>query len=144
MKDSPPIRMTESYKNAKGELMHALAGLVDLKAREICRERDTCVITKAMLDEAFDNAIRDSHDVEERLRAIKDIIDSVETRCLAADGPVTPTLKEMGEDELRKIYRLAGGKVKHMGLETPRSYGQSVGGCACGAGRVCFQHAKGG
>jgi len=122
MKDSPPIRMTDSYKNAKAELLMALDRLVDLKAKEICRERDTCVITKAMLDDAFDMAIRDSHDVEERLRAIKDVIDSVESRCLAADGPVTPTLKEMGEDELRKIYKLAGGKIKSMGQEIPRVY----------------------
>jgi hypothetical protein len=43
----------------------------------------------------------------EALAAIARIIESVEDRCLAADGPVTPTLAEMTEEELGTIYRLA-------------------------------------
>ncbi len=33
------------------------------------------------------------------------IIDRVENRCMATDGPVTPTLREMSEDELAALWR---------------------------------------
>jgi hypothetical protein len=39
--------------------------------------------------------------------AIVGIIEGVEIRCAAAEGPVTPTLEEMTRDELRAVYRLA-------------------------------------
>jgi len=42
-----------------------------------------------------------------RLRRIAEIIADVDRRCMAADGPVTPTLQEMTTEELRTIYRLA-------------------------------------
>ncbi len=45
------------------------------------------------------------------LAQIREIIDRVENRCMAVDGPVTPTTEEMTEDELRRIYVLAGGKI---------------------------------
>lgn len=125
MNDSPPIRQSEGYMKHKLQFLQKFSELVDLKAREIARDRNTCVLTKAMLDPAIDEAVRGAYDVEERLDQIKEIIDSVESRCLAADGPVTPTLKEMGEDELRKIYKLAGGKIKRMGMEIPRTYRRS-------------------
>jgi hypothetical protein len=34
------------------------------------------------------------------------LICNIESRCMAADGPVTPTLQEMTEDELSKIWHL--------------------------------------
>lgn len=36
-----------------------------------------------------------------------DTIHSIESRCMAADGPVTPTCKEITDDELRMLYRAA-------------------------------------
>jgi hypothetical protein len=47
-------------------------------------------------------------------KEIKSIIDSIENRCLATDGPVTNTRIEMTNAELIKIYRLASssGKIK--------------------------------
>jgi len=44
---------------------------------------------------------------------IVEIIEAVETRCMAVDGPVTGTLKEMTPLELREIYRIAreGGAI---------------------------------
>jgi len=33
------------------------------------------------------------------------IVDQVENRCMAADGPVTPTLQEISEDELSELWR---------------------------------------
>jgi hypothetical protein len=63
----------------------------------------------------IEQAAIDNHDAltmrDERLRQIKEIIDGVENRCMAADGPVTNTRVEMTDDELRRIYRLAGGVV---------------------------------
>lgn len=35
------------------------------------------------------------------------IVDAVETRCMAVDGPVTPTLREMREEELADLWRQA-------------------------------------
>lgn len=44
----------------------------------------------------------------QRLAEIARIIESVDQRCMA-DGPVTPTLREMTQAELSRIYRLAKG-----------------------------------
>jgi hypothetical protein len=35
------------------------------------------------------------------------MIETVEQRCMAADGPVTPTHKEITDAELRAVYLLA-------------------------------------
>ena len=48
----------------------------------------------------------------ERLAAIADVIEGVERRCLAADGPVTPTTQEITEDELRQIWTLTQGRLR--------------------------------
>ncbi len=40
-------------------------------------------------------------------RTILDVVESVEARCMAADGPVTPTLREMTEAELRRLWKAA-------------------------------------
>lgn len=44
---------------------------------------------------------------EERLARIAGIIEDVDNRCAAADGPVTPTLQEMTQAEISEIYELA-------------------------------------
>lgn len=46
------------------------------------------------------------------LLRIKEIIEQVDHRAMAADGPVTPTFKEITDAELRKIYALASGHVE--------------------------------
>lgn len=43
----------------------------------------------------------------ERLARIANIIETVDRRCQAADGPTTATLKEMTQREISKIYALA-------------------------------------
>lgn len=43
----------------------------------------------------------------ERLKRIAEIIEGVDHRCMAADGPVTPTLDEMTQKEISEIYKLA-------------------------------------
>ena len=45
----------------------------------------------------------------QRLREIAEIIEQVDNRAMAADGPVTPTLQEMTQKEMSQIYALAKG-----------------------------------
>jgi hypothetical protein len=47
----------------------------------------------------------------DRFAQIVAIIDAVENRCMAHDGPVGNTRQEMTDDELREIYKLAGGVI---------------------------------
>lgn len=50
---------------------------------------------------------------DERLARIAQIIERVDLRCAAVDGPVTPTLQEMTQKELSEIYSLSReGKVQ--------------------------------
>lgn len=42
--------------------------------------------------------------VGEDIHAFNAAIDRIEERCMATDGPVTPTLQEMREDELADIW----------------------------------------
>ena len=44
-----------------------------------------------------------------RLDGIVQIIEAVDRRCMAADGPVTQTKDEITAEELKKIYRIAKG-----------------------------------
>jgi len=44
---------------------------------------------------------------KEKLKRIAEIIERVDNRCMAVDGPVTPTLLEMSQDEITEIYKLA-------------------------------------
>ena len=49
--------------------------------------------------------------LQKRLGSIARIIESVDNRAMAADGPVTKTRLEMTDDEMRRIYALATGKA---------------------------------
>jgi hypothetical protein len=51
--------------------------------------------------------------------AIVEIIQGVEIRCAATDGPVTPTRDEITASELKEIYRLAarGARQSRGGAE---------------------------
>lgn len=44
-----------------------------------------------------------------RLTRIASIIERVDERCMAVDGPVTPTLQEMTQEEISAVYALAIG-----------------------------------
>lgn len=44
-------------------------------------------------------------DVRNAADKFNDIIETIEARCMASDGPVTPTLKEMSEKELRALWK---------------------------------------
>ena len=56
--------------------------------------------------DAFESLL-DYFDETSRLKQITKIIEDVDNRCMAADGPVTPTLEEMSQDEILEIYSLA-------------------------------------
>lgn len=45
--------------------------------------------------------------LSERLERIAEIIEAVDNRCMAVDGPVSPTLSEMTQAEISEIYALA-------------------------------------
>jgi len=47
---------------------------------------------------------------DDKFAAIRQVIECVEARCMAAEGDVTPTCKEITDAELRTIWKLAGGK----------------------------------
>lgn len=47
-----------------------------------------------------------------RLAEIAKIIEAVDHRCMAADGPVTPTNQEITLKEIQRIYALANGSAK--------------------------------
>lgn len=46
-------------------------------------------------------------EARERLDQIAKIIEQVDNRCMAADGPVTQTLREMTQEEIKEIYDLS-------------------------------------
>ena len=54
----------------------------------------------------------DCTELKARLAKIAEIIEAVDNRCMAADGPVTPTLQEMTQTELSAIYAIARQAVK--------------------------------
>lgn len=49
-------------------------------------------------------------DTQQRLDRIRQLLESVDHRALAADGPVTPAHEEITLDEVRCIYALSCGK----------------------------------
>lgn len=51
-----------------------------------------------------------------RLDGIAHIIEDVDNRCMAADGPVTDTRDEMTKEEMREIYRSAKVNRKRIPL----------------------------
>lgn len=53
--------------------------------------------------------------LEARLREIREIIQAVDNRAMAVDGPITPTLQEMRQSEIKRIYKLAGGAPRNPG-----------------------------
>jgi hypothetical protein len=45
-----------------------------------------------------------------RLELIAELLEAVDNRCMAVDGPVTPTRLEITDKELQRIYVLAKGQ----------------------------------
>jgi len=73
-------------------------------------------VPKRLIPELFREAVarineRDARlaELEKRLNAIASTIEYVDERCMAADGPVTPTRIAMTDKEMRAIYKHARG-----------------------------------
>lgn len=60
---------------------------------------------------------------KQRLQRIAEIIWDVDLRCMAADGPVTPTLDEMRQEEISEVYELASQQADSVDTKDA---------CACG------------
>ena len=60
--------------------------------------------------ENYRELLRQWESAESRLAEIARIIEGVDNRCMAADGPVTPTRLEISDKKLQAIYKLAKGK----------------------------------
>lgn len=43
---------------------------------------------------------------QEHIERFFQLVDDIENRCMASDGPVTPTLQEMQEEELSEIWHI--------------------------------------
>jgi glutamate dehydrogenase/leucine dehydrogenase len=56
--------------------------------------------------------------MRQHARRILEIVDQVEARCMAADDDVTPTLKEITESEMRRLWLAA--KAIAEGAEQPK------------------------
>lgn len=49
---------------------------------------------------------------QRRCKEIANIIEAVDDRAMAGDGPVSPTMQEMTQTEMSRIYALASGNNK--------------------------------
>lgn len=63
-----------------------------------------------MSRQLYSNRELAAFDADDRLRRIASIIETVDNRCAASDGPVTPTLEEMTQADVSAIYALAIGR----------------------------------
>lgn len=52
--------------------------------------------------------------IKKQTDIIVDVLESVDQRCSAADGPVTPTRDEITGDELRRLYKAANSIRKEL------------------------------
>ena len=73
-------------------------------------EEKTRTLTSGRKPLAVIRTVRYVYPGTERLKKIAAIIEAVDHRCMAADGPVTPTNQEISLSEVQEIYKLARGK----------------------------------
>lgn len=71
-------------------------------------EPDACIAAvHAVAGSALAQREDDPLDEDSFLSRIAGIIEQVDVRCMAADGPVTPTPLEITQEELSRIYALS-------------------------------------
>jgi hypothetical protein len=71
------------------------------------RERIPATVALQRIYDAADEPTELEKEMVNALQLFTDTIHAVENRCMAADGPVTPTCKEITDEELRKCYQAA-------------------------------------
>lgn len=85
-------------------------------SRDWCEEHNQGNLPDCMMPdgaepcEGYLRQFGENMNMRRRLDRIIAIIEFVENRCMATDGPVTPTLQEMTQAELTQIYVLARGR----------------------------------
>ena len=112
-----PHLANPGYKNPNPTPEEMAARVADSLVIEVCmhgehagrrQERDCEICTTERITKAIQSAQRQSqqriNSCQVAAKAIDEVVRSVEARCMAADGPVTPTLQEMTEHELRVIW----------------------------------------
>jgi imidazolonepropionase-like amidohydrolase len=55
-----------------------------------------------------------------KVQIITDVIEMVDNRCLAYDGPVGDTREEMTAAEMRRIYKAAKSALRYLKAHAPR------------------------
>lgn len=60
-----------------------------------------------VLQEDENNIAEVKDGVRKHAQRIADILETVDNRAMAADGPVTPTLQEINQRELKELYKSA-------------------------------------
>lgn len=106
--DRPLFVFAENWTEALDVWKHKIATENDLKPHDVeepqgitlIAERDDIVLPAKLAPTSW---------AELKLRQVREIIEAVDNRCAAADGAVTPTLQEMTQAEISRIYKLAGG-----------------------------------
>ena len=73
------------------------------------KTRTKCLLVQGdtLMDVPKESLVLWIRECNKKLREIHGIIDVVEQRCLAADGPVTKTHDEITDEELRRNYKLS-------------------------------------
>lgn len=95
-------KQREEIERQRYDLFHITADRDTLSAElaNLRQMADKQPITKSSLIEEFNTTI-----------------EAIENRCMATDGPVTPTLQEASEDELSRLWQLIQGiKKEHQRL----------------------------
>lgn len=69
---------------------------------ELVEETERCRYREIILE-------KENQTLKKAMKKIAGIIEGVDNRCMAADGPATRTLDEMTDNEMILIYQLASG-----------------------------------
>ena len=85
--------------NAEGPFLVSGRSLLE-KSSE--KSKESYNVMLAMKD--WETLTRAAERLSNAISSFNRIIDGIEQRCMAVDGPVTPTLQEMKEKELRNLW----------------------------------------
>lgn len=85
-------------------------GRLDAASEQISQILSDSITDSAEIERLNAEVKQHKSNESKRFSRIREVIERVDGRALAADGPVPPTEQEVTGEEMREIYRLAGGK----------------------------------
>lgn len=85
-------------------------GRLDAASEQISQILSDSITDSAEIERLNAEVKQHRSNESKRFSRIREVIERVDGRALAADGPVPPTEEEITGEEMREIYRLAGGK----------------------------------